>query len=79
MKGLGSGDFGELTFLDCISLLSFIIAIQNLDSNLTQDDKQDLQSTFSQKTNELLTQIHAHLDIQDEKIDTILKLLEEKK
>lgn len=77
MKGLGSGDFGEFTFLDIISLCSFFIAIQNLDSNLTQDDKQELQNTVSQKTNELLNEIHSHLDMQDKKIDKILNYLEE--
>ena len=78
MKGLGSGDSGEFTFLDCISLLSFYIAIQNLDSNLTQDDKQELQNQISRQTNNLLDEVHSHLTNQDLKIDKILSILEER-
>ena len=78
MSGLGSGDFGEFTFLDLISLCSFFIALQNLDSNISQDDMQELQATVSKKTNELLSEIHYHLNTQDKKIDRILQLLEEK-
>ena len=77
MNGLGSGDFGEFTFLDLISLCSFFIALQNLDSNISQDDMQELQATVSKKTNELLSEIHNHLDSQDKRIDKILQLLEE--
>ena len=77
MNGLGSGDNGELTFLDCISLCSFFIALQNLDSNISQDDMQELQATVSKKTNELLDEIHNHLSNQDKKIDMILQLLED--
>ena len=78
MSGLGSGVYGELTFLDLISLCSFLIALQNLDSNISQDDMQELQATVSKKTNKLLSEIHYHLDTQDKKIDRILQLLEEK-
>lgn len=77
MKGLGSGDNGEFTFLDLLAIVSFFVGVSNYDMNLTQDDKQDLQNNLSDKANLLLDEIHGHLKSQDEKIDMILKLLEE--
>ena len=65
MAGLGSGDFGQLTFLDVVNLLSLLIGIMNLEENLTQSDKQDL-----------LGEIHAHLEKQDTKLDRILSLID---
>ena len=73
--GLGNGENGEFTFLDSISLLSFLIGLMNLNENLTQGDKQDLLETFSQKADDLLKEIHSHLQEQDSKIDKILEEL----
>lgn len=72
MSGLGSGDNGQFTFLDIISLTSFLIGILNLDENLTQGDLQD-------KAQLILDEIHGHLQSQDDKIDLILQRLEELK
>jgi hypothetical protein len=74
MKGLGSGDNGEFTFLDFLAIASFYIGLQNLDLNLTQDDKQDLQNDLAEKTDSLLSEIHGHLTNQDK----MLKRLEER-
>lgn len=68
MRGLGSGDNGELTFLDAVSIISFIIGLQNLDINLTQDD-------LSKEADRLLNEIHKHLEDQDKKLDLILDKL----
>ena len=75
MKGLGSGENGEFTFLDTLGIISFLVGIMNLNENLTQGDKQDLLKTFSEKADLLLQEIHGHLQEQDEKIDIILKEL----
>lgn len=72
IKGLGSGDDGEFTFLDIISLTSFLIGIMNLEENLTQGDLQD-------KTQLILDEIHGHLQEQDDKIDDILRRLNNEK
>ena len=74
---LGSGDAGELTFLDIVALMSFFVALQNLDMNLTQTDKQELQQDLANKTDQLLQEVHQHLEAQDQKIDQILSILEE--
>ena len=73
----GSGNNGELTFLDAVSLASFLIGVQNLDMNLTQDDKQDIQHTFDQRLSQTMSEVHNHLEIQDKKLDMILKRLED--
>ena len=74
-KGLGSGDNGEFTFLDMLSILSFMIGAMNLNENLTQGDKQDLLEEFSSKADILLKEIHSHLEKQDDKLDKILEEL----
>lgn len=73
MNGLGSGDNGEFTFIDWIAIVSFWVALQNLDLNLTQQDKQDLENDLAERTQLLLDEIHGHLTAQDEKIDRILE------
>ena len=75
MRGLGSGDNGEFTFLDIITLVSFYVGLINYDENLTQSDKQDLENQLSSKMDLLLTEIHKHLEEQDKKIDLILERL----
>ena len=73
--GLGSGDNGEFTFLDTLSIMSFLIGMMNYGENLTQGDKQELQESLSQKAELLLKEIHGHLEDQDKKIDKILEVL----
>ena len=67
----------ELSFLDLLSIASFVIALQNLELNITQDDFQKMMQDIDEKTTNLLTEIHAHLEMQDKRIDDILKKLEE--
>ena len=76
MRGLGSGENGEFTFIDWIAILGLWISIQNLDLNLTQEDKQELEEELTREGQELLDEIHSHLTAQDEKIDKILQILE---
>lgn len=76
MIGLGNGDNGEFTFMDLLSLCSFMIGLENLNLNNTQDDKQDIQSELAKRSEEILNEIHEHLNKQDQKIDYILKELE---
>ena len=68
----------QLTFLDILNIASFLIGIENLEMNLDQNDKQDLQKNLSEATDKLLAEVHAHLETQDKKIDEILRRLEEK-
>lgn len=74
----GSGNGGEWTFLDLITLVSFFIGIENLESNMNQTDKQELQQNLAEKSDTILSEIHKHLEEQDQKIDLILERLNEK-
>lgn len=62
-------------FLDIITLMSFLISLENLDLNVTQEDAQNLERNMDDKMNRLLNEIHAHLEEQDRKIDMILEEL----
>lgn len=75
MTGLGSGEGGQWTFLDMITLISFMVGVMNLEENLTQGDKQDLMQEFDTKASSLLKEIHSHLEDQDNKLDQILELM----
>ena len=68
----------KLDFIDLLSIASFVIALMNLEENLTQGDKQDLEDKFNQKLNILLDEIHNHLQQQDSKLDEILIKIKEK-
>ena len=70
-------DNGQLDFLDLISIASFVIALQNLDENITQSDKADLQEDLANKADLLLKEIHNHLEKQDTILKQILKELEQ--
>lgn len=72
------GNNNELTFLDIITLLSFVISLENLEENLSQNDKQDLQNDLSEKAERILNEIHTHLQEQDEKLNRMMEILHEK-
>ena len=77
MKGLGSGDNGEFTFLDTLSIISFLIAIENLGLNISQEDIQkqtkELDAKVDERVDKALNEIHNHLTKQDKKIDLLLE------
>lgn len=76
IRGCGSGQNGEFTFLDLIAIISFIVGLENLELNITQDDFQrataKLDKSVNDGINHILSEIHSHLEQQDDKIDKIL-------
>ena len=66
----------QLSFIDLLSIASFAISLENLEENMTQSDKQDLQKDLSDKADLLLKEIHEHLEQQDKKIDEVLRRLD---
>lgn len=76
LRGMGSGDNGEFTFLDCISIISFLVGLQNLDLNITQEDFQDASRHIDANFENVLSEIHRHLEEQDVKINRILEVLD---
>lgn len=59
----------ELSLLDIISIVSFVIGVANYEENVDQ-------SSLQQVTDKAIAEIHAHLKMQDDKIDKILEILE---
>lgn len=76
----GNGDYGQFTFLDYLTIASFLIGLENLDLNITQEDMDnqtaDLDKRVNAKFEKALADIHQHLQKQDKKLDEILEKLE---
>lgn len=66
------------SLLDVLNVVSFLIGVANYNENLTQTDKQELIHKVDKQTSELLSQLNAHLERQDENIDKLLTMLEVK-
>lgn len=75
---IGSGDNGEFTFLDILGIMSFLIGVQNLDYNITQEDMDNTTRKLDYALHKEVEEIHQHLQEQDDKIDKILEVLYEK-
>lgn len=58
----------EWSFMDLVSMASFLLSIANLEQNL---DQNQLQGSL----NRVMADVHNHLQGQDEKLDQILSLL----
>lgn len=76
-KTVLNNDTNQLGFLDVLNIASFCLGLMNLEENLTQGDKQELQEDLSKKADKILEEIHGHLKIQDSKLDDIIRKLEE--
>lgn len=67
----------ELDFLDVLSIASFVIGLQNLELNITQNDLADqtkeIDAKAEEKVNRALDEIHQHLQEQDNKIEELLR------
>lgn len=67
----------QLSLLDILNILSFIIGILNYNENLTQGDKQELMKEIDNKISLVLDKVQKHLEIQDKQLNIIIKRLEE--
>lgn len=76
MFWLGSGDSGEFTFMDYIDIVSLLIGIENLELNITQEDMDKQTADLNNEVDKALDAIQQHLEIQDKKIDELLKRTE---
>lgn len=72
---IGSAENGELTFLDIIAILSFLIGLENLDLNLAQEDLDNQTKELDRRLREVVDNIHLHLQEQDKKLDLILEVI----
>lgn len=69
----------QLSLLDILNILSFIIGILNYNENLTHGDKQELMQEIDNKISLVLDKVQKHLEIQDKQLNIIIKRLEELK
>lgn len=67
----------EWDFLDILSVMSFCIALQNLDLNIAQEDLDNQTKDLDKVLHDNIEDIHRHLAVQDEKLNVILKILKE--
>ena len=77
MKGLGSGENGEFTFLDILSIMSFYLGVQNLDLNISQENIDNQTQVLDERLHNQVEEIHRHLTTQDEKLNIILRFIQE--
>ena len=66
----------KIEIIDLLDVASFLLAVENLDQNLTQNDKAELQSDLTDKMRIILKEIHAHLELQDTKLNYIIERIE---
>ena len=69
---------GELTLLDILSIISFCVGLQNLDLNLQQEDLDSQTQELDRRLKAVVDDIHKHLQMQDEKINRILEVCDDK-
>ena len=65
----------KLNVIDILSILSFLIGLENLNINATQTDMQNIQAELNKKTDLLLNEIHSHLEKQDKALEQIAERL----
>lgn len=58
-------------FMDILSIFSFVIGLKNYEENIDQSQLQEIAQG-------IMSDIHRHLQEQDDKIDKILELLKER-
>lgn len=67
----------QLGAIDILSVLSFIIAIQNLDENRQQSAHNDVQAANAKQEQHLLQEIHKMFEEQNRMLEDQNRMLEE--
>lgn len=62
--------------MNLLSFINFCVGLKNLDLNISQDDLQRTSKILDDHLKESIEKIQNHLEIQDQKIDYIISLLE---
>lgn len=63
--------------MNLLSFINFCVGLKNLDLNISQDDLQRTSKVLDDHLKESIEKIQNHLEIQDQKIDYIISLLED--
>ena len=64
--------------LNTITLVSFLIGMANYNENLTQNDKDDIMKSLNKQTNDILMQVQAELEKQNQMLTDILAELKKR-
>lgn len=72
-----SGDNGNLSWIDAISVASFFLGLQNLQENREQSAQNDVGAANDKQASYLLAEIGKRLDSQDKTLEAIMKKLEQ--
>ena len=73
MDNIENKSFG---FLDMINILSFWIAVMNLEQNIEQSKEQDINKANEKQQKEILDNIHEQFERQNELIYSIEKKID---
>lgn len=65
----------QLNFVDILSILSFVVAIQNLEENRQQSAHNDVQAANAKQERHLLQEIKKMFEEQNKMLNEILDLL----
>lgn len=65
----------QLSFVDILSILSFVVAIQNLEENRQQSAYNDVQSANAKQEKHLLQEVKKMFEEQNKMLNDILDLL----
>lgn len=65
----------QLSVIDILSVMSFVIAIQNLDENRQQSAHNDIQAANAKQEQHLLQEIKKMFEEQNKMLNEILSLL----
>ena len=63
----------EYSFLDILSIASFVIALQNLDMNITQEDMAKTTEQLDKSLRLNVEDLHRHLELQDMKLNEVIE------
>lgn len=70
---------GNMSLLDAITIISFLVGLENLELNITQNDlenqTQEIDRRVDKKIQSALDDIHVHLKDQEQKLNYILEAM----
>ncbi len=66
----GQSNYWSGPFMDAINIIAFLIGLENLKLNITSEDLQ-------KHTDQILSEIHGHLQKQDNRLYRVEKILTE--
>lgn len=61
--------------MDYLNIMSFVIGVLNLEENIDQSTFSQAQGELSEKIDNVLGEIHAHLEKQDKDLEVIKVIL----